>query len=133
MELGIETFNDKILKKYHKPSTESTIIKATERLLNTDIWLIPNFIVGMPEETKQTYKRTIKYINDYSNTISHMNAYCLSVYENTPLSERIEVKSDDDLNENILSKTFFTDKKHHEWFYNELFNTGLELLDVNIK
>lgn len=41
----------------------------------------------------------------------------------------IETKFDDDLNENIVEKSFHTDKDLVKWFNNEALKLGLKLLD----
>jgi len=71
VELGIETYNDPILKAYKKPSKESDIDQATQRFENLDAKLIPNIIIGFPEETKKSYQRTLDYLKRNKNLISH--------------------------------------------------------------
>ena len=136
VELGIESFNDDILKKYHKPSSERTILDSTGKIIDFNmctgsmyhIKLIPNIIIGMPEETKETYQRTIRFLERHSNIISHYNIYNLAVYDNTPLASRINA-SDQDKNELNVTKTFHKDKNVHIWFYNKIHSMGIDQLN----
>ena len=135
VELGIESFNDDILKKYHKPSSERTILDSAWKIIDFNmctgsiyhIKLIPNIIIGMPEETKETYQRTIRFLERHNNIISHYNIYNLAVYDNTPLASRINA-SDQDKNELNVTKTFHKDKNVHIWFYNKIHSMGIDQL-----
>lgn len=61
-EIGLETFNDNILRKYRKPSTEKLTVKSVEVCNNCGIELIANIIIGLPEETDETYRKTYDYV-----------------------------------------------------------------------
>lgn len=131
VELGIETFNNDILKQYHKPSTEETTIKSCELIralqkVDMNIKLIPNIICGIPEETIETYLNTLNFLKDNKDIISHFNIYSLAVYNNTPLSKRIAVV-DQDSNENTLDKSFLHGDQHKQ-FYNAIHKLGIKLL-----
>ena len=131
VELGIESFNNDILKRYHKPSTEETTIKSCKLIkalqqFGNDIQLIPNIICGMPEETISTYLNTMNFIKDNKDIISHLNIYSLAVYDNTPLSKRIKIK-DSDSNENTLNKSFLHGDQHKQ-FFNAIHQLGINIL-----
>jgi hypothetical protein len=61
-EIGLETFNDSILKAYRKPSSEAMTVKAVEACNACGIHLIANVIIGLSEETEDTYRKTYDYI-----------------------------------------------------------------------
>ena len=61
-EIGLETYNNDILKLYRKPSSEKLVDKAIDAGLAEGLHVIPNAIVGFPEETEETYKRTQSYL-----------------------------------------------------------------------
>ena len=128
VELGIETFNNDILKKYHKPSTTKTTIKACNKIRRLkDVKLIPNIICGIPEETIETYLNTLNFIKDNKDIISHLNIYSLAVYDNTPLSKRIKINKNDS-DENTLDKSFLKGNQHKQ-FYNAIHTLSIELLN----
>lgn len=131
VEIGIETFNDDILKKYHKPHTCNNIIDSCIKITNLDnIKLIPNIIIGIPEETVITYNNTLNFLNCYKHIISHLNIYNLAVYDNTKLADIIKAKDNNDKNENTVIKSFNKDKYDlHNRFYNEIFKFGLSTLE----
>lgn len=61
-EIGLETFNDEILRAYRKPSSEAMTVKAVEACNACGIRLIANVIIGLSEETEDTYRKTYDYI-----------------------------------------------------------------------
>jgi len=81
VELGIESYNDNILKAMHKPASEDLISRATDKLRKLGIKLIPNIMIGLPGETEQTYDHTIKWLWDNIDAISHVNVYSYVDYE----------------------------------------------------
>lgn len=128
IELGIESFNNSILKKYHKPSNELLSNNACKKIQGLHgVKLIANIICGMPEETIPTYLNTMNFIKDNINTISHLNIYSLAVYDNTPLSKRIKI-SNNDSDENTLDKSFLHGD-HHKQFYNAIHTLGINILN----
>jgi hypothetical protein len=60
--------------------------------------------------------------------MSHLGVCVLSLYDNTDIGKTIKHNSDTDQNELILNKSFWQDTAPHLWFYEEVFNFGLELL-----
>lgn len=61
-EIGLETYNDQILRAWRKPSSEQLVDKAVKAAKEAGLLLIPNIIVGLPEETEETYQRTFDYV-----------------------------------------------------------------------
>jgi tRNA A37 methylthiotransferase MiaB len=128
IELGIETFNDPILKKYHKPSNEFLSEQSIDKIreLKT-VQLIPNILIGIPEETEFTYARTLNFLNTHKNIISHLNIYNLAVYDNTPLSKTLK-HTESDKNENSINKSFHKNKNIHIQFYKDVHEFGINIL-----
>lgn len=128
IEVGIETYNDNILKQYHKPSSEALSIKALEKIRQlNNVKAITNIIIGLPEENGYTYFRTLKLLNAYKSIISHLNIYNLAIYDNTKLSKRIKC-SKGDKNELSVNKSFHKDKEVHEQFYQDIHKLGINIL-----
>lgn len=61
-EIGLETYNDEILRKYRKPSSEKFIRESVSAACENDLMLIANIIVGLPGETEETYTRTYDFV-----------------------------------------------------------------------
>ncbi len=61
-EIGLESFNDEILTKYRKPSSEKFIRESVSAAHENDLLLIANIIVGLPGETEQTYTKTYDFV-----------------------------------------------------------------------
>ena len=57
--LGLESANEKILKKCHKGVTQEDTVRAYELFAKTDIVVKMFLIVGLPGETIETIKETI--------------------------------------------------------------------------
>lgn len=133
VELGVESFNDDILRKYRKPSSVKKIIEASNKLRGLPILLVPDIIVGMPEETLETYHNTLEYVMDHQDVISHLNAYNLSVYKDSEISQWLTINENGDCNELAVHKSFHADPTAHQWFHGAILEVGLNLLDRPIK
>lgn len=131
IELGIESYNDAILRKYKKPATEKIIDEAVEKIRNAGIRFIPNLIIGFPEETVDTYKHTIEFLKKNEDIISHFNVYNLAVYKGTDLQEMLDAKYDDfdDSNENNIDKSWYKGTDIHQKFNDYIYSYGMKLLD----
>jgi tRNA A37 methylthiotransferase MiaB len=129
VELGIESYNDEILAKYHKPAREKIIDSAVNAIRQGGALLIPNIIIGFPEETEQTYQKTLEWIKRNKDVISHINVYNLAVYSDAEIAKTLNVNQSTDADENNPAKSFHADPKLHQRFYDEMVNLGIELLN----
>jgi len=129
VELGIESYNDPILKSLKKPATETIIDKAMDRARQEKMAVIPNVMVGLPGETAETYQRTLDFLKKNSDVISHVNIYNLALYEGTELRKLVEVKDKSDLNENMVAKSFHKNPQDHVDFANKVYAMASEFLD----
>lgn len=128
VELGVESFNDEILQAMNKPQNEKLIHKALHLLHESGIRVIGNIIIGLPGETVETYRHTIrrlKYHRLYSLNITN-----LVLYGDTKLSNEIESDGMNDGNELTRHKSYHTesDRKAIDWFYDRIFRLGLEII-----
>lgn len=129
VELGVESYNDDILKKQHKPATTAIIDSATEKLRESGISLIPNVIIGLPQETPESYGRTLTYLRRNADVISHVNVYNLAVYSGTELADVTQAKLETDIDENRVEKSFHEKPEVHRAFAQDIYAVGQELLD----
>jgi len=132
VELGVESYNDPILKALHKPASEKLIDEAVEKLRRLNIRFIPNIMVGLTgdgwSETTETYQHTLDFLEKNRDIISHLNIYNLVLYEGTELSKILKVQTDTDFNENTVVKSFHTNPEVHEWFNQKVLEFGLQQL-----
>ena len=75
VELGVESYNNRILQKMNKPATENKIYLATQKLRKLGIPLIPNIMIGLPGEDMESYCRTYSWLCENADIISHINIY----------------------------------------------------------
>lgn len=68
-EIGLETYNDNILVKYHKPSSESLLRRAVAVCADKKIKLVMNIVVGFPEETDKSYQNTYDFLYSIDKNI----------------------------------------------------------------
>jgi len=87
VELGIESYNDEILQAMNKPASEKTIQDAVDKLKRLNIKVIPNIMIGLPGETRDTYKRTIAWLFQNQDVISHVNVYTYVDYSETKTAD----------------------------------------------
>ena len=128
VELGVESYNDPVLKAMHKPATESMINQVVDKLRQNHIALIPNIIIGHPLETAETYAHTLKFLRDNKDIISHANIYNLALYKDTELGKQVTVGADGDFNENVLEKSFHTNPEIHRQFAGDVYGLASEML-----
>ena len=118
-EIGLETHNDWILRKYNKPSNEAMVQKAVEACQKNGISLIANIIVGMPEETEETYQKTYDYVMSLlkEGKLIGINPSIYTDYENE---------------ENLGEIDFLEDEKtalHRKWWA-KFNNTAADILSI---
>ena len=121
IELGIESFNDPLLKEMHKPATEALINKATDKLRKNKIALIPNILIGYPGETAETYANTMKFLKNNKDIISHANVYNLALYKDAELGKKMTTAAEGDFNENVLEKSWHKDPNVVKTFAGDLY------------
>lgn len=129
VELGVETYNDPILKNLRKPATEKLIDEAVDKLRRNKINFIPNIVIGFPEENAQTYARTMDFLNRNADMISHVNTYNLAIYEGTEISTKVKAKTAADADENSPNKSFYADPQVHADFAKQIYEYGNQQLD----
>jgi tRNA A37 methylthiotransferase MiaB len=93
IELGVESFNDSVLREIHKPASEELITKAVQRMRENNISFIPNIIIGFPQETAETYTHTLEFIEKNMDVISHINIYNLALYEGTEMADQVAAET----------------------------------------
>jgi len=83
VELGVESYNDRILRAMRKPVSERIIQTAVNKLKRLGISVIPNIMIGLPEETPDSYRHTIQWLHKNIDAISHVNVYTYVDYNET--------------------------------------------------
>ena len=63
VEIGLETYNQDILDKYHKPLRLKMMDKLNAVAKEHGVYILPNIIVGFEEETEESYQRTYDYLS----------------------------------------------------------------------
>ncbi len=129
VEIGVESYNDAILRENRKPANRKLIDGNVKKLREAGIAMIPNVLIGLPSETAVTYGNTLDFLRRNQDIISHINAYNLALYAGTELTGAVESVADADLDENQVTKSFHKNPKIHEDFNRAVFKLGLELLD----
>ena len=110
IEMGVESYNDEILKEMRKPASVRTIDNAVRVILDAGIKYIPNIIIGLPSETRHTYLSTLNHL--LGSDILHANVYSLAVYDDAELSGEIDKKSEHDGDETTQFKSYNTELKN---------------------
>ena len=130
VELGIESFNNDILRELKKPQNIEIILRAIKILKSLNVKIIGNFVIGFLNETKKSYNNTLQFIRENKENFYLLNIYNLAIYKNTELSREINSTGKNDFNELSREKSFYNDtqKKEIEIFYKEIFKLGLTIL-----
>ena len=117
IEIGLETYNDRLLQFYRKPSSEKLINESILAAKANNIKLIANIIVGLDGETEETYKRTYDFV--------------MPLLENGNLIGINPAIYTDYSNEDNLGEINFTKNSQYELnmkWWNKLNNTAAEIL-----
>lgn len=125
VELGVESFNDFILESINKPVRTKHVQQAVDILHNYNINVIFNIIVGLPNETRETYINTLNFI--VRNNPYGLNIYNLCLYKDSVLTKELGIE-DKVANENKVVKAYNTLKQNrlNKWFSESLYLMGLD-------
>ena len=128
VELGIEIYDNEILRQYNKPSNETLINNSFALAYIYDIKLIPNILVGIPEATRDIYIKTLALLIEHKPLLAFVNIFPLAIYKDTILSEETGIVFGD---ENNLNKSFLDAlrKETMNEMINELLTLNKELLN----
>lgn len=99
VEIGVETFNDDLLKRYRKPASEHIIDQAIQKLAQAGVKCIANIILGLPGETENTYSNTVEFLRDCYNIeyLYSLNIYTLAAYADSDLGISTNITDTDEL------------------------------------
>jgi anaerobic magnesium-protoporphyrin IX monomethyl ester cyclase len=88
--LGIESSDQGILDRTRKKQTVSDVRRAVELCKRHRLATMGHFIFGLPGETRETAKATIRFM--LSLGLDYMQCYCAVPYPNTALGAEAEEK-----------------------------------------
>jgi radical SAM superfamily enzyme YgiQ (UPF0313 family) len=118
VEIGMESYNDRILKSLNKPASEKMIRNAVTRLHEHGLKIILNVITGLVGETLETYLHTLEFIEDHQDMLYALNIYTLAVYSDKEYGKDINARP---LNGSDTAR----------YFYNTIFELGTEILHID--
>ncbi len=135
VEIGVESYNDNILKKYRKPQSTGTISNAVWILKHImDVNIIPNIIIGLPGENLYTYANTLKWLDDNKQDFLMLNVTNFVPYIGSEASDIVKTKPED-LNQTICQRSYHTEKEAIvvEVVTELLFDIGMEIIEATKK
>ncbi len=130
VEIGVESYNDDILKKYNKPQNTGTIDMALNILKSMGVNIIPNIIIGLPGEDIYTYSETLKWVDDNKHKFLMLNVTNFVPYTGSNTSDIVKTKPED-LNQTVCKRSYHTEKEAiaTEVFTELLFEIGMEIIE----
>ncbi len=133
VEIGVESYNKHILKKYNKAQTPMTINCATHWLLSQGLNVIPNIIIGLPGEDIYSYSNTLEWLSDMKKHFHMLNVTNFVPYYGSD-AENIVVKTEDDLNQTVCERSWHTEKEAAavHVFTEMLFEIGMEIIERKV-
>ena len=128
VEIGVESFNNVILRKYRKPQTTQTIDYAVFILKAMNVNIIPNIIIGLPGESLFSYWNTLKWLNDNKQDFLILNIFNFVPYDRSETTK----KTNEGLNETVCKRSYHTKReaKDVEMFTEVLFRYGMEIIET---
>ena len=130
VELGIESFNDRSLKKYSKPQHTETITNAIWLLKwQFDVNIIPNIIIGLPGETIHSYFNTWNWIKRNAHKFLMLNVTNFVPYVGSDAANIVETQPTD-LNQTTCKRSYHTkeEAKATKLFTCSLFSVGMDII-----
>ena len=89
VSLGVQTFNDDLLKVIHRRHDAATAVRAVERLQRAGIRNISlDLIYSLPLQTLESFQHDVR--TALSLGVPHLSAYALMVAEGTVMARRID-------------------------------------------
>jgi hypothetical protein len=130
VEMGVESYNDSILKSVKKPANEKLIDSAVAKIRESGAQFIPNVMIGLPGETPETYQHTLSFLDKNADVISHVNAYNVALYQGSELAKKLGgLKTATDADENITQKSWQQTPQVDQAFHDAVMKFGSEALD----
>jgi len=132
VEIGVESYNDDILKKYRKPQSTKTIDKALHFLKwQFGVNVIPNIIIGLPGENIYTYWNTLNWILKNKQDFLMLNVTNFVPYVGSEASDIVKT-TEDDLNQTVCKRSYHTaiEARNVEMFTEVLFRYGMEIIEA---
>ncbi len=87
ISLGIQSLNDRVLRALKRQNTAKENLKAIENSLSVFSNVSVDLIYGAPGQTLEELLKELEVITSYP--IKHISLYALTLYEGTPLLEKV--------------------------------------------
>ena len=84
--LGIESGSERVLDDVHKGYRHRDIFNAVEAIRNAGIYILGNYLFGLPEDDKESMQRTLDLALELNCEFA--NFYCAMAYPGSKLYER---------------------------------------------
>lgn len=81
MDMGVQSFNDELLKRMNRRTTRARMHKLYE-MAKGEIVLVPDIIVGFPGETEEQFQDTCDFVKEHN--IIDVHVHCFSARPGTP-------------------------------------------------
>lgn len=89
VSLGVQSFDDGILKLLNRRHSAQQAQTAVERLNAADIHNVSiDLIYGLPQQSPQSFSADLE--TAFSLPIKHLSSYALSIEANTPLAQKVQ-------------------------------------------
>ena len=121
LSLGIQSFNDQILKKLNRAHDSKQALKSLEIIANEGFDLNVDLIYGIEEGILESDLETLKSFN---SLVSHISSYCLTIESKTALAYQLANGKFKECDESIQKDNFFK-------LHNELCKLGFEHYEIS--
>ena len=87
ISLGIQTFNNKLLKLIGRNHTEKEALKSLENALSTFNNVSVDLMFAIPDQTKKLLLKDLEILTSFKE-LKHISVYGFTIYENTPIYKK---------------------------------------------
>ncbi len=88
MSIGVQSFDDDVLRAFGRPHTAADALKAIAAAKERDMRVSVDLICGAPCQTPKSWRDSVE--RAVASGVDHVSIYPLTVEEGTPLAARVE-------------------------------------------
>jgi hypothetical protein len=135
VEIGVESYNDCILRKYNKPQSTVMIDKVVDWVLREGMNVIPNIIIGLPGENMPTYTETLMWLHERKDDFRMLNITNFVPYAGSEMEPLRNPLNPGDENQTVTERTWHSseDAAAVKTFTKFIFRTGMEIIQREVK
>lgn len=104
LSIGIQTLDENVLRSVNRYQSDESVMNLLDIAPKYFDNISVDIILGLPEVTEKIWQKTLNFIVE--RPISHVSVYFLTLYEKTPLAQKVAAKKIILPDESLIMKRF---------------------------